>query len=139
MPPPFDLLDGPAEPLSGPSEPPAFSGLAPDGRDEPPLPEEARAAVASAATATTTPIEAGPGQVLHIRFAPAPDDRIVAAFGELKALIKSRPGSTPIVLHIPAGAGRAQEMRLGVGIAYDAELLSEVNRRFESLIQLQLV
>lgn len=77
--------------------------------------------------------------MLHIRFAAAPDERVVDAFGELKALIKSRPGSTPIVLHIPAGAGRAQEMRLGVGIAYDAELVAEVSRRFGSLLQLQLV
>jgi len=139
MPAPIDLPDGPAEPLSGPSEPTTLAGLAPDGRDEPPLPDEARAAVASAATATTTPVEAGPTQVLHIRFAAAPDERIVDAFGELKALIKSHPGSTPIVLHIPAGAGRAQEMRLGVGIAYDAELVAEVSRRFGSLLQLQLV
>jgi len=133
LPPPASL-----EPLSGPAAPSAFEGLAPDGSDEPPLPDEARAAVASAAAATTTPVEAGPDQVLHIRFAPAPDDAVVAAFSDLRALIRSRPGATPIVLHIPAGAGRTQEMRLGVGVAYDSELLAEVGRRFNGLLALSL-
>jgi hypothetical protein len=145
MRPPFDPspVDAPPpeppEPISGPSQPPAFEGLAPSADDEPPLPDEPRAAVATAATAPTTPTEAGPDQVLHVRFGSAPDDTIVAAFRDLKALIKSRPGDTTIVLHIPAGSGRAQEMRLGVGIAYDAELLAEVRRRFGGLLQLQLV
>jgi hypothetical protein len=129
----------PMEPISGPDQPPAFEGLSPGGPDQPPLPEEARAAVASAAVARTAPLEAGPGQVLHIRFTQAPDDRIVAAFAELKALIKSRPGETPLVLHVPAGGGRSQEMRLGVGIAYDADVVAEVDRRFGGLLQLQLV
>ena len=85
------------------------------------------------------PVEAGPEQALHIRFAPAPDERMLAVFEELKGLIRSRPGATPIVLHIPSGPGRAQEMRLGVGIAYDAELLAEVGRRFGGQLQLTLV
>ena len=93
----------------------------------------------SAAAAKTAPREAGPDQVLHVRFAPASDDAVVAAFGDLKTLIKSRPGSTAIVLHIPTGSGRSQEMRLGVGIAYDAELLAEVSRRFNGLLQLELI
>jgi hypothetical protein len=140
MPPPLELPpQEPVEPISGPSVPPSLAGLSPDGLDEPPLPDEARAAVATAARATTAPVEAGPDQVLHIRFGVAPDDRIVSAFGELKAIIKSRPGTTPVVLHIPAGAGRSQEMRLGVGIAYDAELLAEVERRVGDLLRLQLV
>jgi hypothetical protein len=146
MPPPMDAMppldippQEPVEPISGPSQPPAFEGLAPDGGDEPPLPDEASAAVAEAARARTAQVEAGPDQVLHISFAPAPDERIVAAFEQLKALIKSRPGSTPVVLHIPAGPRRSQEMRLGVGIAYDAELLAEVVRRFGALLQLRLV
>jgi hypothetical protein len=87
----------------------------------------------------TTPVAAGSGQVLHIRFAPASDERLVAVFGELKALIRSRPGETPVVLHIPAGSGRTQEMRLGAGIAYDAEMVAECARRFEGLLRLTLV
>jgi DNA polymerase-3 subunit alpha len=137
--PPLDVRDGAVEPIGAASEPASVHSLAPDAPDEPPLPEEHRSVVAAAATAATRPTEAGPGQVLHIRFARASDDRIVAAFSELKALIKARPGQTPVVLHIPAGGGRAQEMRLGVGIAYDAELLSEVDRGFAGLLQLDLV
>ena len=142
VPPPIDIAVGgtplPPEPLSGPSDPPAFAGLSSDGGDAPPLPDEARAAVASAAVATTAPVEATVDQVLHIRFEPGPSERIVAAFRDLRALIKSRPGGTPVVLHIPTGPGRTQEMRLGVGIAYDADLLAEVQRRFGDLLRLEL-
>ena len=131
--PPQDSFE-PFEPLSGLAAPPAFDALAPDGSEEPPLPDDASAAVMQAAVAVTAPVEAGPHQVLHVRFAPASDEAIVAAFGQLKALIMSRPGGTPVVLHIPAGSGRTQEMRLGAGIAYDADLLAEVERRFEGLL-----
>ena len=129
---------GPPEPLSGPLEPPAFRGLALDRDEEPPLPDEVGSVIAAEATAASVATEAGPGQVLHVHFGSAPNERIVAAFAELRTLIKSRPGQTPVVLHIPAGAGRTQEMRLGVGIAYDAELLADVRRRFGDLLQLRL-
>jgi hypothetical protein len=135
---PIAELGGPLEPISGLAEPPAFAALVPDRDEEPPLPDEILATLADAATAPTEALEAGPGQILHVRFASAPNEHIVAAFGELRALIKSRPGTTPVVLHIPAGAGRTQEMRLGVGIAYDAELLADVRRRFGDLLQLRL-
>ncbi len=138
--PPLDLPpQEPVEPLSGPTTPPAFDSLTPEGPDEPPLPDEASAAVAVAEGARTVPVSAGPGQTLHVRFAPASDERLVAVFEELKRLIKSRPGETPVVLHIPAGAGRTQEMRLGARIAYDAELLAESARRFDGLLQLTLI
>jgi len=91
--------------------------------------------LARAAVASTVPVEAGPDQVLHIRFANAPSEHIVTTFGELRSLIKSRPGSTPVVLHIPAGPGRTQEMRLGVGIAYDGELLGGVSRELATAVQ----
>jgi hypothetical protein len=129
----------PVEPVSGPSQPPAFDELTPYETEEPPLPEEASEAVASAAQAETVPLEAGPGQVLHVGFGPASDERLVAVFEELRSLIRSRPGDTPIVLHIPAGSGRTQEMRLGVGVAYDAELASEIGRRFGELLRLTLI
>ena len=140
MPPPDAWLGDmpPLEPLAGPEEPAVFAALGAESSDAPPLPDEARAVVARAAVATTTQLEAGPDQVLHIRFGSASSERIVAAFGELKSLIKSRPGNTPVVLHIPAGGGREQEMRLGVRIAYDAELVAQVQRTFEGLLQLQL-
>jgi hypothetical protein len=135
---PIAGLGEPFEPPSGLAEPPAFLALAPDRDVEPPLPDEILATIADAATAATAALEAGPGQTLHIRFTNAPNERIVAAFGELRALIKSRPGTTPVVLHIPSGAGRTHEMRLGVGIAYDAELLADVRRHFGDLLQLRL-
>jgi hypothetical protein len=131
-------MAGPPVPISGPAEPSAFAALAPDRDEEPPLPDEISATIADAATAPTAALEAGPGQVLHVRFGSAPNERIVAAFSELRALIKSRPGPTPVVLHVPAGAGRTHEMRLAVGIAYDAELLADVRRRFGDLLQLRL-
>ena len=132
------LSVGPPEPVSGRQEPAAFAVLAPDRDEEPPLPDDVGSAIVEEAAAPTAATEAGPGQVLHIRFSDAPNERIVAAFSELRELIKSRPGPTPVVLHIPAGAGRAHEMRLGVGIAYDAELLAEVRRRFGDLLELRL-
>jgi hypothetical protein len=122
----------------GVPEPASLQPLADEGSEEPPLPEEVGAALGRAAATSTTPIEAGPGQVLHIRFAVAPDERIVAAFAELRSLIRERPGGTPVVLHVPAGPGRTREMRLGSGIAYDAELLAEVHRRLAGLVRLEV-
>lgn len=135
-PPPIDL---PGEPVNGASGPPAFEALVPEGRDEPALPDEAGAVVTAAAEASTVPVAAGPGQVMHIRFEVASDERIVAAFGDLRSVIKAHPGSTSVVLHIPAGAGRTQEMRLGVGVAYDSELVAEIGRRCGPLLSLELV
>jgi hypothetical protein len=118
--------------------PSSIQTLAADGSEEAPLPEDAATDVSGAAVSSTPPLEAGPGQVLHIRFGAAPDDRIVWAFTELRTAIRARPGATPVVLHIPAGPGRTREMRLGPGIAYDAELLAEVDRRFGGLLRLEL-
>jgi hypothetical protein len=136
IPPPIDLPHEPVRAGAGVS--PAFEALAPDGPDEPVLPDEAGAVVVAAAQAGTVPVAAGPGQVVHIRFEPASDERIVATFGDLRSIIKAHPGSTPVVLHIPAGAGRTQEMRLGVGIAYDSELIAEIGRRCGPLLKLDV-
>jgi hypothetical protein len=140
QPPPVDrpaTLDV-SEPLDVLDPFPTPTMVSPDGDDEPPLPDDVATAMATAAAASTIPVEAGPDQTLHIRFANAPDERIVAAFTELRTLIRSRPGATPVVLHIPAGPGRSREMRLGIGIAYDADLLAEVSRTFGSLLRLNL-
>ena len=94
-------------------EPGSLGSLAAEGSEEPPLPEEAGVEMAQAAGRATTPHEAGSGQSLHVHFGIAPDERIVAAFTELRALIRERPGVTPVGLHIPAGTGRTREMRLG--------------------------
>ena len=65
-------------------------------------------------------------------------DQVVAGFQSLRELIHDRPGSTRVVLHIPAGSGREQEMTLRVGVAYDAELVSEATRRIGAMAELQL-
>ena len=62
----------------------------------------------------------------------------MAAFEGLRSVLRARPGATPVVLHIPAGPGREQEMRLGPGVAYDAELLAEIERKLGGLLRLGL-
>jgi hypothetical protein len=58
---------------------------------------------------------------------------------ELRAMLKERPGSTRVVFHIPGPAGGTLPLELRTGVAYDAELLSEVNRRLgEGLVRLEL-
>jgi hypothetical protein len=65
-------------------------------------------------------------------------DRVVDAFGVLRELFAGRPGETPVVLHVPAGGGREQPMQLRAGVAYDAELLGDVQRRVGGLVDLRL-
>jgi hypothetical protein len=137
-----DLLDG-VSPLrrgtadDGPIEPPppvsprfesAETGPLGADDDEPPLPEEALARAADAAAAPTVPVEAGADQVLHVRFnLGAGTER---AMEEFRTLIRSRPGATRVVIHVPTGRGAAElPMELRTGVAYDAELLAEVGRR----------
>ncbi|MCY7417042.1 MAG: hypothetical protein LH650_00845 [Chloroflexi bacterium] len=43
-----------------------------------------------------------------------------------------------VVLHIPAAGGRQQEIQLRIGVAYDAELLADVQRRLGGLAELSL-
>jgi hypothetical protein len=128
----------PPAPVEEPPAPSSIVGLAPDGPDEPPWPDEARAAVSREAAAPTLAVEAAPGQVLHVRFRPIPADQVLAGFQALKELIHERPGDTGVVLHIPAGPGREQEMTLRVGVAYDADLVTEATRRIGAMAELQL-
>ena len=113
---------------------PAQVGIAPsapadeDPGDEPPWPEETSAALAREAEAVTMPQEAAAGKVLHVRFRSAPQDRLLAGFTALRQLIHERPGETLVVLHIPVGPGREQQMHLRTGVAYDAELIASVHR-----------
>jgi hypothetical protein len=65
-------------------------------------------------------------------------ERVVEAFGVLRELFAGHPGDTPVVLHVPAGGGREQPMQLRAGVAYDAELLGEVERRVGGLVRLEL-
>jgi hypothetical protein len=128
----------PPDPIGDLFGPPSLAGLAPDGDDEPPWPEEARAVVAAGLAATTPQVSAGPGHVLHVRLGRAPQDQVAAAFGTLREVFAEHPGETHVTLHIPAGPGRVQEMVLRTGVAYDAELLADVQRRLGSLAELGL-
>jgi hypothetical protein len=111
--PPLESVD--ADPLDGDD-------------DEPPLPEEELARVAQAAVAPTVPVEAGADQVLHVRFNLGAGTE--QAMEEFRTLIRSRPGATRVILHVPTGRGAAElPMELRTGVAYDADLLAEVGRR----------
>ena len=91
---------------------PGDAGVAigPDQDDEPPVPDEARARIVADATADA-PIDAGPGTVLHVRFAGnAAPDRVVGAMEAFKAVMRDRPGATRVVIHVPAtGGGRRSD------------------------------
>jgi hypothetical protein len=110
----------------------------PDG-DEPPWPAEAAAALARESEAATLPTEASEGQTLHVRFRPGDNERLVAAFEALRGLLRDRLGETQVVLHIPAGPGREQQMHLRTGVAYDADLVASVRRTLgPDLVELRL-
>ena len=75
-----------------------------------------RAAAHRGQSATTAPL-AAPAGVLHVRFnAAAATDRVVGAMEEVRTLLRSRPGTTRVVLHVPQGGGRdalPMELRSG--------------------------
>ncbi len=111
-----------------------------DTEDDPSVPDEARAAIL-AGTTSDVPVEARPDAVLHVRFAgSAAPDRVVGAMEAFKAVLRTRPGTTRVVIHVPAaGPGDTLPMELRRGVAYDTELLAEVRRRLgDGLIELQL-
>ncbi len=131
---------GAPEPVPGSQEPADLAAVAPD-REEPPLPEEARAAALQVASAPTAPREAGPGGRLHVRFAVGlPTDELQAAMATVRDVLRSRPGQTLVTVHLPQGPGRsALPMDLRAGVAYDAELAAEVSRRVRpGLVELAL-
>jgi DNA polymerase-3 subunit alpha len=131
----------PAEPIPSYVEPPGLERMAPDDDLEPALPDEARDRVAVAARAPTPPVDASPDAILHVTFAGAAGtDRVVGAMEAFKGLLTERPGSTRVVLHVPASSGGASlPMELRRGVAYDAELLAEVRRRLgDGIVELSL-
>jgi hypothetical protein len=109
----------------------------PDDRDEPPVPDEARARIVADATADA-PTDAGPNTVLHVKFAAvAPNERVVGAMETFRSVLRDRPGETRVVIHIPGPGGGPMELRRGV--AYDAELLAEIRRRLgEGMVEIHL-
>ena len=129
----------PSEPLSSIPAPEDLATLAPE-REEPPLPDEARAAAARASSAPTAPFEAPASGILNVRFTRGADtSRIVLAMEELRAVFKERPGATRVVFHIPGERGVTSPMEVRGRVAYDSELLAEVSRRLgEGLVHLDL-
>ncbi len=130
----------PAEPVRTYPEA-SFEGGEAERDDAPALPDEARDRVVAEASSTTTPLEAGPGGVLHVRFSTAAGtERLVGALEAVRSVLRSRPGATRVVIHLPQGTGRPPlPMELRSGVAYDAELPAEVRRRLgEGLVELDL-
>jgi DNA polymerase-3 subunit alpha len=132
-------------PEIAPAEPVPTYALAPgvvddDLDDEPALPDEARAKAAAQTNAATAPIEAGgTASVLHVRFGGAPAGRLVIAMEAFRQLVRERPGETRVVVHVPGPGGTALPMELRNAVAYDADLLSEVQRRLgEGIVDMRL-
>jgi DNA polymerase-3 subunit alpha len=127
----------PSPPVPTDLEPEDLGRLGPDD-DEPPLPDEVSALVAEAATAPTAPVEAGADRILHVRFAAGAGTE--AAMETFRQVIRSHPGTTRVVIHVPGGRGASElPMELRTGVAYDAELLAEVGRRIgPSAVELRL-
>jgi hypothetical protein len=131
----------PGEPIPTYQEVPDLETIAPDRDVEPALPDEARGRAADEARAVTPPVDASPDAVLHVRFAGgAGTDRVVGAMQAFKGLLTERPGSTRVVLHVPAQTGASSlPMELRRGVAYDSDLLAEVRRRLgDGIVELSL-
>jgi hypothetical protein len=127
----------PAEPLSESPDPAALHALAPEHEEEPPLSDEARREAAARDASPTRPLQALPGQRLHVHFRPLGGDTLGSAFETLRELLHAHVGETPVVLHIPAGS-QEQTMELRTGVAYDAELLADIDRRLPGLARVDL-
>jgi hypothetical protein len=135
----------PLPPIAPPVPVPTYvepdAGPLDDDRDtEPAVPDEARERIVPPA-ATSEPVDARAGAVLHVRFARhAAPERLVGAMEAFKAVLRDRPGATRVVIHVPgASGGEPLPMELRRGVAYDAELLAEVRRRLgDGVIDLQL-
>ena len=95
----FSTVQGPADS----PRPVLVAASAPPADDEPPWPIEAEQSLVREANRPTQPLDARPGQTLHVHFHGAEPDRIVPAFESLRVILRSRPGDTPVVLHIPNG------------------------------------
>ena len=117
----------------------ALAGPSSVDTDESPLPAEQMRELLVQQTAATLPVQAAPGQVLHIKLLSEMQDEVLAALSGLRGVIHEHPGDTPVVLHVPSGAGRFQRMELRLRVAYDAELVSTISRRVgERLVELSL-
>jgi OB-fold nucleic acid binding domain len=130
----------PAEPIPTYDEPPDLAAAMGERDDEPPLPDEARLRASGASAAPTAPTEATSDRILHVRFLHAAGtDRLVGAMEEVRMLLRARPGVTRVVLHLPQSGGHEPlPMELRTRVAYDAELLAEMSRLGNGIVDLQL-
>jgi hypothetical protein len=130
----------PPDPVPTWIDPPGSIPPGPEHDVEPPLPVEVGRRVADEAEAPTTPRDAAESAVLHVRFAEAVgQERIVAAMEAIRAVLRERPGGTPVVLHLPAAGGSGLPLELRRGVAYDAELAADVRRRLgDGVVELSL-
>ncbi len=79
-----------------------------------------------------------PGRILHVRFSGASPDRSLAAMRTFGELIRARPGDTRVLVHIDVGGSSGLPMELRP-VAYDAELLAEIQRRLgDGIVELRL-
>ncbi len=128
----------PAEPVSADPEPPGAGPFPDHDHEEPALPDEARDAALDAVAEPTRPLTAGPGHVLHVRFRGESTDRLFDAMRAFRALIRERPGDTPVLVHLDVGGATGLPMALKP-VAYDADLLAEIGRRLgDGAVDLQL-
>jgi DNA polymerase-3 subunit alpha len=113
---------------------------APNVDVEPALPDEARSRVAAASASPTVPVDiAGASRTLHVRFSRAPSLQLVPAMEALREVLRERPGDTAVVVHVPGPAGALLPMPLRGPVAYDAELIAEIQRRLgEGMVDLSL-
>jgi len=110
-----------------------------DVPEEAPLPDEVARTLPTSPSAPTSALDASPAGRLHVRFARFDQDRLVSVFEEVARALRGRPGATPVVLHIPLGAGQEETMEARYRVAYDPELLAEIGRRVDpALVTLEL-
>ena len=89
------------------------------------------AAAPPAGEGSADPIEAPPGAALHIRFRPGQSvEETIRAMEVVKAELRSRPGSTKVVVHIPQAGGAQQlPMEIRSGIAWDPSFPAAIRGR----------
>jgi DNA polymerase-3 subunit alpha len=87
--------------------------------------------VPPASESSADPIEAPPGAALHIRFSPGQSvEETIRAMEVVKAELRSRPGSTKVVVHIPQAGGAQQlPMEIRSGIAWDPSFPAAIRGR----------
>lgn len=128
----------PAEPMPTYQEPHGGTAGDPDVAEEPALPDEARARAADLAAAPTPPLDAGAGRILHVRFFGGSAERLLDGMRAFREVIRTRPGETRVLVHIDVAGGGGLPMELKP-VAYDAELLAEVQRRLgDGIVELNL-